>query len=470
MNADQLKSIISLGEGFHTEFKVSVPSKVRELSVEICAFANAAGGVLLIGVDDNNNLKGINIDNAKRSAIQNSISEISPQLNCSFEIVNVEGVDIAVIEVPTGINKPYVCSGSIYVRVGPNSQKLKTAEQMRDFFQESEKLYFDEATCKDFDVETQIDRDNFINFRVEAGFSPAVTDTQIRKNLQLFTADGYFKRGGVLFFGSQPEQFYEQAITRCVAFRGVNKRYISDDKTYTGPLFVQYTNAREWLRGKLNVGYDIEGQGGGPRKEVWEIPETVFKEAIVNALSHRDYYEKGAVTTIELFDDRVEISNPGGLLASVGKDFGHKSVSRNPLIFSLFQRMNLVEKVGSGILRMEEMMLSNHLPAPIYQTEGVFTITFKRPVVVEDETSKPTDETVQKGSEKILGDKLGDKRRTQIINHIIDNKNITIPEIANSLGLSVSAVEKQIRRLKQDKLIERIGSDKTGYWSILANK
>jgi ATP-dependent DNA helicase RecG len=465
MNADQLKSIISLGEGFHTEFKVSVPSKVRELTEEICAFANAAGGILLIGVDDANKLKGIRIDNAKRSAIQNSISEVSPQLNCSFEVVNVDGFDIAVIEVPTGINKPYVCSGSIYVRVGPNSQKLKTAEQMRDFFQESEKLYFDEATCKDFDVETQIDRDNFINFRVEAGFSPAVTDSQIRKNLQLFTSDGYFKRGGVLFFGSQPELFYEQAITRCVAFRGVNKRYISDDKTYTGPLFVQYTNAREWLRGKLNVGYDIEGQGGGPRKEVWEIPETVFKEAIVNALSHRDYYEKGAVTTIELFDDRVEISNPGGLLASVGKEFGHKSVSRNPLIFSLFQRMHLVEKVGSGILRMEEMMLANHLPAPIYQKEGLFTITFKRPVVAEDEITEKHEskmaETVEKTVEKMAVDVA-----VKIIELIAENKFITIPEIAKTVGISLRSAERKVNKLKSEGKIHRSGSTKGGHWVI----
>lgn len=169
----------------------------------------------------------------------------------------------------------------------------------------------------------------------------------------------------MLFFGAHPESFYEQAIIRCVAFRGTNKRFISDDKTYGGPLFHQYISAMEWLRGKLNVAYDIEGQGGGPRKEVWEIPETVFKEAIINALSHRDYYEKGAVTTIEVFDDRVEISNPGELLAAVGKDFGHKSISRNPLIFGLFQRIHLVEKVGSGILRMEELMLGNNLPAPI---------------------------------------------------------------------------------------------------------
>jgi ATP-dependent DNA helicase RecG len=299
MNADQIKSIVALGEGFQSEFKVSIPSKVRELTEEICAFANASGGVLLLGVNDSNQIKGVTIDNSKRSTIQNSISEISPQLNCSFEIVNVEGLDVAVIEVPAGTNKPYVFSGSIYVRVGPNSQKLTTSEQMFDFFQQSGKLYFDEATCNTFDAETQIDEGNFFNFRTEAGFLPSVSDNQIRQNLQLFTSDGYFKRGAVLFFGAHPESFYEQAIIRCVAFRGTNKRFISDDKSYGGPLFKQYMNAMEWLRSKLNVAYDIEGQGSGPRKEVWEIPETVFKEAIVNALLciylHNSAYVKPVV-------------------------------------------------------------------------------------------------------------------------------------------------------------------------------
>ena len=71
-------------------------------------------------------IRVLGIDNSKRSSIQNSISEISPQVNCSFEIVNVEGLDVAVIEVPEGTNKPYVYSGAIYVRVDPNSPKLTT--------------------------------------------------------------------------------------------------------------------------------------------------------------------------------------------------------------------------------------------------------------------------------------------------------------------------------------------------------
>ena len=344
VTADDIKILVASGEGYNAEFKVSVPSKVREITEEVCAFANAAGGVVLIGVDDQNTIKGISIENSNRSAIQNSLGDITPPLNCMISLVVVEGKTIGVIEVPSGPNKPYVFSGAIYVRLGPNSQKLTTAEQMRDFFQQSNKIYFDEAPCKDFDPSTEIDNQVLAEFKIAAHLSISTPDNQLFNNLYLLTEDNQFKNGAVLFFGKQPESYFEKATVRCVAFKGLDKRYIIDDKFFGGSLFFQYQKALQWLNGKLDVRYDIEGQGAGPRKEIWEIPETVFKEAIINSLSHRDYYDKGATTTIELFDDRVEISNPGGLVSAISRsEFGKRSHSRNPLIFGLFARMHLVE-------------------------------------------------------------------------------------------------------------------------------
>src|SRR5690606_17421066 len=148
LNEIELKSIIASGEGYNAEFKVRFPSKVKELTEEICAFANAAGGTLLIGVDDQNNIQGVSFDNAKHSALQNSVDEISPSLHCDVYTVTIDGKEIIVIEVPSGEQKPYVLSGAIYVRQGPNTQKLTTVEEMRDFFQQADRIYFDEAPCK----------------------------------------------------------------------------------------------------------------------------------------------------------------------------------------------------------------------------------------------------------------------------------------------------------------------------------
>ena len=456
LTQDDIKLIVASGEGYNAEFKISVPSKVKELTEEVCAFANAAGGALLIGVNDRNEIKGVNIDNAKRSAIQNSLGEITPHLSCSLTFTEVDGKTIGVIEVPSGPNKPYVLSGAIYVRIGPNTQKLTTAEQMRDFFQQSERIYFDEVPCSPFSPDTMVDTGFLSVFKAEAHISTAVPDEQIFRSLKLYNGDEVFKNGAVLFFGKEPGLLMDKAIIRCIAFQGTDKRYIIDDQPFGGNLYSQYQQAMQWLRGKLNIRYDIEGQGSGPRKEIWEIPETVFKEAIINSLSHRDYYDKGAVINIEVFDDRVEISNPGGLVSAIPEaEFGKRSHSRNPLIFGLFARMHLVEQVGSGVGRIKELMKEVGLPEPVFLKEGIFTVILQRPGGSSEKSS-------EKGSEK-----SSEKSSEKIIELMKMNPQITIAELAKDLSVSTRAIEKQIAKLKKQGIIERTGSDKSGLWVII---
>lgn len=454
LNPTEIKSIIAAGEGYNAEFKVSVPSKIKEITEEVCAFANASGGVILIGVDDANTIIGIIIDNAKRSAIQNSINEISPVIKCDFNIVEIDGKDIAVIEVPSGQNKPYVLSGAIYVRQGPNSQKLTTVEEMRDFFQQADKIYFDDAICKEAIIKDDIAKENINTFRFEAGLVNATSDEQLFTNLKLVTNDGQLKNGTVLFFGNNPERFFEKAVIRCVAFEGIDKRYIVDDKVMTGTLYQQYQKSMIWLKSKLDVRYDIEGEGGKPRKELWEIPETAFKEIIINSLAHRDYYDKGARITIEVFNDRVEISNPGGLVSAVPKsEFGKRSASRNPLIFGLFERMRLVEQIGSGITRIRDVMNDEGLTPPEFNIDGMFTVTLRRPFDFE--------KWVEKWVEKLTDN------RVKILKEIHNNHKVTKKELEQVVGISASAIDNNINILKDLGLLSREGSDKGGYWKII---
>ena len=257
ITAEDIQLLVGNGEGYHAEFKVSIPSKIRELTEEICAFANAAGGVLLLGVDDHNQIKGVHIDNAKRSAIQNSIGDISPSLHCTLSVVEVEGKTIGVIEVPSGPKKPYVLSGAIYVRMGPNSQKLTTAEEMRDFFQQADRIYFDTIPHPAFDLYSALDEDNFQEFRTEARLRSSIPTPQILHNLQLFDDNEAIKGGGILFFAKAPEERFFQAVVRCVLFKGITKVHIIDDKTFGGPLYRQYQKAMAWLEIKLQVAYLI---------------------------------------------------------------------------------------------------------------------------------------------------------------------------------------------------------------------
>lgn len=253
-----------------------------------------------------------------------------------------------------------------------------------------------------------------------------------------------------MFFGKQPERKFPHAVTRCVLFKGTTKVYIIDDKTFGGPLYQQYLQAMAWLESKLQVAYKIEG--AGPREEIWEIPLTVFKEAIINALSHRDYYEQGATITIEMFDDRVEVSNPGGLLPIVAKDFGHKSMTRNPLIFGLFTRMHLVERVASGIPRMQEAMREANLPEPEFHTDGIFTVVFKR------QNTNSANHGIVNG---IVNDIVNENEQA-IINLLAATPGSNASEISKHLNKSLRTTMRYIKTLQDKDLIEFRGAPKNG--------
>jgi ATP-dependent DNA helicase RecG len=363
----------------------------------------------------------------------------------------VDGKTVWVLDVPSGKDKPYVASGAIYVREGPNSQKLTTADEMRSFFQSNNRVYFDAVPCERFDRQTDFDDQTFAEFRRLAPVSEDITVDQVLDNLQaLDDGSGAMKNGGVLFFGKRPEWFFPQAITRCVLFKGTSRVHIIDDKTFGGSLYNQYVQADKWIKDKLKVAYIIEGTG--PRREVWEIPLEVFKEALINALSHRDYYEQGANTMVEIYDDRVEISNPGGLLSEVAKNFGKKSATRNPLIFGLFTRMHLVERIASGIPRMREAMIKAGLPEPKFETTGFFTAIFPRRLEAVD-ANEGVNEGINEGINSV---------RALILNTIAKQGGLSAPDIVKITGKGLSTVERYIAQLKKEDKVEYRGSLKTG--------
>lgn len=446
-----IKELVQGGESFNVDFKRNVPSKVRDIAEEVCGFANAAGGYVLIGVDNGNQIVGVEIDNNKRSAIQDALGEISPMLLYDMYQVSVDKKNVWVIDVPSGKNKPYFFSGSTYIRQGANCQKLTNVDEIRNVFQKNDRIYFDAIPLPKVDLNKELDQENFREFRYAAGIGMEVNNTQVLENLQIYDENDNVKSGGILFFAKHPEDIYFHAVIRCVLFKGRDKVYILDDKTFGGPLLQQYNRAIEWLKGKLQIAYEMEGTG--PRKETWEIPLNVFKESIINALSHRDYYEQGASIMIEMYDDRVEITNPGTLLPVVAKNFGRKSLSRNPLIFGLFTRMHLVEHVGSGIPRMKKDMLDAGLPEPTFETEGMFTVIFKRPVaarVIQDETKVFQMTQIQ----------------YKMLSVIREKPTITMEKLGAMLHLGRSSVYKNLKTLKENGILIHEGRKKDGRWVI----
>jgi len=448
--------LIAQGEGQHVEFKENVPSKVRELSEEVCAFANAAGGYIFLGVTNKNAFTvGFDIENSKRSSIQDSLDTIRPELVYEFYTLTVDGHPIWVIEVPEGDEKPYFASGSVYVRRGANSQKLRNPSDVRQFFEDAGSLHYDEAACKWFSPE-DISSKAVKDFKEKAGITSKASNLELIRNLELLDSRGGMTNVVPMFFSDACGKSIPQAIIRCVRFKGLDKVHIIDSKTFGGPILDQYNGTTNWIKEKLSVEYIMDGFN--PRKEKWELPLDAIKEALTNALCHRDYYETGAAITVELYDDRLEISNPGGLLPIVAKAFGHKSLSRNPKIFELFTRMNLVEKVGSGIPRMADEMRAAHLPAPEYKTDGFFTTILYKASAGSPESGERKEKNQEKSKEKTVD---------KVFRLIKDNPYITTAELSAACNLGENTIYKAVRKLREKHAIEREGGDKGGYWKIL---
>lgn len=454
MTPQEIESLIEQGEGYNLEFKQSVPSKTSDLARELCAFANANGGTVLVGIDDKGKTVGININNTLRSEIQQVINLLDPRLDIQVSEILFEGKTILALECNDGPQKPYAVSGVIYVRSGPNSEKITSIEQMRKFFQQSGSIFFDTMPCTEFKYPDHFDSDAFKIFLQMAGITDSIGEKKILENLRLTDHNGKLTYAAVMMFGKDPQRFVDHSIIRCVLFKGTDKRYILDSKEMQGNLVTQFEETMKYVISKLNLRYEIEGQSDGRRKEVLEIPETVFREALVNALCHRSYYEKGAVTMVEIYDDRVEISNPGGLISVITEqEFGHRSFSRNPLIFGLMQRINMVEKIGSGITRMKDAMKDAKLPEPDFAMGGFFTVKFFRPVDFE--------KWIQSWS-LLLNTSL-----VKILYAIHDSNGvITKPEISDVIGQGKTSVDGHISQLRLLGLLTRTGSNKAGKWVI----
>jgi ATP-dependent DNA helicase RecG len=159
-------------------------------------------------------------------------------------------------------------------------------------------------------------------------------------------------------------------------YKGITKVHILDAQRYNSDIVRNIDNAVLFLKRNLRTRYEIKTIR---RKEILELPEIALKEAVVNAVCHRNYFEKGANIMVEIFDDRVEITSPGGAPSGISnQNFGRISIRRNPIIASLLHRIDYVEKMGTGIGRIREAVAEAGAEEPIFENDTFFRVVFKR--------------------------------------------------------------------------------------------
>jgi len=442
-----LEIILSEGESYTVEFKES-PDK--ELPKEICAFANASGGKVYIGIHDKGYVVGTDTSNTARSRIQDTINKIEPRLDVNLDVLD----NIIVLTVPEGTHKPYSCPAGFYMRSGPNSQKLHR-DSIIDFFQNEGRVRYDEIVRNDLPVKEKFDEDAYKKFIRLAGISEVLDRNAILKNLKCASdvnSELCFTNAGALFFRKNDEDVeFRHAGLVCALYKGTDKVYILDAKELNGDIMGKVDDAILFLKKHLRMSYKIVSVR---RENILELPEDALREAVVNAVCHRDYFEKGARVMVEIFDDRVDIVSPGGVCKGITpENFGTISITRNSIIAGMLHRSGYIEQMGTGIRRMKIAAKEAQVAEPEFELTGFFKVTFKRNSIQSTDAS---DRQAIKASD----------RKCAIQSYIKEHKQVTASEASAFLGLSMSRVRAVLLEMVSDGTIEKISDKRYAYYVL----
>ncbi|MCL2670953.1 MAG: helix-turn-helix domain-containing protein [Clostridiales bacterium] len=466
---NDLSVILSEGESFTAEFKESVD---KSLPSEVCALANASGGRVFIGVDDGGRVVGTDTSNAARSRIQDTISKIEPQLNVNMEIAG----NIIILTVPEGRHKPYSCPAGFYLRSGPNSQKLER-DSILEFFQNEGRVRYDEIVREDLPIGECFNEMAYNRYIRMAKISDVLARDAILRNLNCAKSLGgrlCFTNAGALFFRKNDEDvLFRHAGIVCALYKGKDKAYVLDAKELNGDIVSNVDDAMIFLKKHLRISFKIEGL---QRENILELPEDALREAVVNAVCHRDYFEKGARCMVEIYDDRVEITSPGGVCKGITpENFGTISITRNSLIASMFYRIHYIEQMGTGIMRMKNAARAAQVAEPAFELSGFFKATFKRNAI--DQTVTPSDgqalairnpngtQTEPKRNPIETRPIATTDRKREILALAEKRGRISSADLATEWGISDSRVRIILREMVGDGSIRKVGNTRYTYYA-----
>jgi len=449
MSEQALKAIIQAGEGNQVEFKRNVNS---DISKEVVAFANSSGGRIFVGIDDDGTIPGISLTNELKARVQTMARDCDPPVDVELEGFN----NLLIIHVPQGANKPYRCTNGFYIRTGAACAKLSTQEII-EFIKSEGKVRFEELTAPAAAYPEVLDESAASRYFRLAGISGVIGTEELLVNLGVLEKNGSglaFNNAGLLFFARNPGSILPHCVVTCLLYKGNSKVHILDRKSFDFDLLRNIDETLLFIERHLNLAYEIKETR---RKEIMEIPEFVLREAIVNAVAHRDYFEKGANVQVDIFDNRIEISNPGGLPKGLKpENFGKHSVARNSLIAALLHRCNYIEKAGTGIQRMREGMKEAGLLEPAFEFSGFFTVTLRRFNLSKDIML-----------EFSLNNKRAD-RVVAILRQLILHHALDVEGIAGDLSTSSRTIRNDIDLLVAKGWVESSGATKGRNYSLTA--
>ncbi len=350
---------IQNGEDSYTQFKRDI-TNADKLAQELVAFSNARGGVIIIGVEDDGRVVGLEAEDVRRlNQLIGSVTHthVVPPIYPLVKVESIENQKVLIVEVSEGVNKPYATNGGVYLTKAGSDKRKISPQELKRLFAESGNLYPDEellfdSTIADVDmfrVKKFLKNDNKeILDKLNSG---ELELQNVLGNLEIFK-EGHLTLAGNLLFGEHPQKFCPSFYIDCCYFDGYDisvTKFISK-QTMKGTFEEMYDDSVRFVMSQLRH-YQVENDFNSQPKQ--EISQEVISELIINALVHRDYYIQASIK-IFMFHDRVEIISPGKLVNSldVEKIKNGIAIHRNPILSSLSKNILPYSGYGSGIKRV----------------------------------------------------------------------------------------------------------------------
>ena len=452
------------------------------------AFANTAGGKVLIGVDDKTGeILGLNADHLPQvvKAIRDAILDAcTPQIPHSLHVVPVGDKTIVELEIYPGHETPYYLKSKkpetgTFVRV--NSTTRQADEYwVKELQFVGVRRSFDQQLVRGTSYLSATEIEAFCDMLHQEALKNAEGQDIRPIKLQTLISWGVVSQNGDKIFpthafyllrGDHP--IFKTASILCARFPSNDRSTFLDRKAFNGSLFEQFHHAFDWIQGILQMRSAIIGKS---RTDFFELPLEAIREVLTNALCHRSYLYDGASIKVSVFPDRLEFSSPGPLPTSISLNklmLGY-TFFRNPAIAAAFKYVGLIEQWGSGLPRARRLMAIWGLPDPEAEDLGAaIVIRLRRP---DDAWPNPVTQKAildfQRHGTEALPQAPLRPMRTQsldalVLQHLREDPTLSINALADTLHTSTGTIRGVMTKLKREGKLVRIGQRQTGLWQVI---
>lgn len=383
MTGTYLQQIVAAGESERVEFKGRVPDSDTVGKI-VCSFLNSTGGTLIIGVDDGRHIVGVeDAETAAERIRADLLKSISPRASWSVNLDEVDGKKLIVLDVPQGTETPYVFGNAIFVRHGTITVSA-SREDISSLLDQrhSEVTRWERLPALGFDL-GDLDISEILDTAGEAQqkrlyrFDDPGDPMSVLEELGL-ASSGIVFNSAVILFGKNPARRFPQIRIRAARFEGVEKSIsFADNRTFEGHAFWLVEKLEQFVRGHVAIEsrpprQDIR-RSEVRRSDVPVYPFPALREAMLNAVVHRDYSAFDGGMSVAIYDDRIEFWNSGSLPEGMTVENlkrPHPSRPHNPDIANVFFLRGLIERWGIGTEQIVSLCVEAGLPEPQWSTDG----------------------------------------------------------------------------------------------------